>query len=354
MTRTALVTFAHTPVLLAETIEGLQVRQGGSYIDGTLGGGGHTTAILAAGAGKVLGIDRDPAALEAAAARLAGERDRLTLEHGDFREIGMIARAHGFTDVAGVLLDIGVSSHQLDVAERGFSFNMDAPLDMRMDPTRGQTAADLVNTLPEVELADLIYRYGEERASRRIARRIVERRTTAPITTTAELAALVKRAVGGKDSRIHPATRTFQALRIATNDELGALEEALPAATELLAPGGRLAVITFHSLEDRIAKQFMQRETALCLLPPRTFAEACPHLLAKGDGPRPCIYIGARDCDYAPRLSPVTSKPITATEAEIRANPRSRSAKLRIAERLGGHDQGTGWAPGAEHGEPLE
>jgi 16S rRNA (cytosine1402-N4)-methyltransferase len=349
-----LAAFAHTPVLLAETLDGLQVRQGGAYIDGTLGGGGHTAALLAAGAGRVLGIDRDPAALEAAAARLESDRERLALAHGDFRDIGAIAHEHGFAEVAGVLLDIGVSSHQLDAAERGFSFNMDAPLDMRMDPTSGRTAAELVNELPEDELADVIYQYGEERASRRIARRIAERRRTAPITTTVELADLVKRAVGGKDTRIHPATRTFQALRIAVNDELAALQEALPAATELLAPGGRLAVITFHSLEDRIAKQFMQRETAICLLPPRTFAEACPHLIEKGAGPRPCIYIGARDCDYAPRLSPVTSKPITASQAEITTNPRSRSAKLRIAERLGPADQGVGWAPGSERGQPSE
>jgi len=346
--------FAHTPVLPAETIDGLRVRQGADYVDGTLGGGGHTAGLLAAGAGRVLGIDRDPAALQAAAARLGAERERVTLAHGDFRDIGVIARDHGFSEVAGVLLDIGVSSHQLDAAERGFSFNMDAPLDMRMDPTSGRTAADLVNEMPEDELADVIYRYGEERASRRVARRIAERRRTAPITTTVELAELVKRAVGGKHTGIHPATRTFQALRIAVNDELGALQEALPAATEILAPGGRLAVITFHSLEDRIAKQFMHRETAICLLPPRTFAEACPHLSERGAGPRPCIYIGARDCDYAPRLSPVTSKPITASQAEITANPRSRSAKLRIAERLGPADQGVAWAPGAEHGQPLE
>jgi len=206
---------------------------------------------------------------------------------------------------------------------------------MRMNPTQGVTASELVNTLPEEQLADLIFQYGEERASRRIARRIVERRATASITSTAELADVVKRAMGGrKDERIHPATRTFQALRIAVNDELGALEEALPAATECLAVDGRLAVITFHSLEDRIVKEFMRRESAICLLPPRLFAEQCPHLTEHNAGPRPCIYIGSRDCDYAPRLAPVTNKPVVATDEELTTNPRSRSAKLRVAQRI--------------------
>ncbi|HEX6293076.1 MAG TPA: 16S rRNA (cytosine(1402)-N(4))-methyltransferase RsmH [Herpetosiphonaceae bacterium] len=329
--------FAHIPVLFEATLDGLDIRPGGTYIDGTLGGGGHTAGMLERGAGHVLGIDRDPAALQAAAERLRHVGERLTLVHGNFRDVGRLARAQGFEQVDGVLLDIGVSSPQLDVGERGFSFAQDAPLDMRMDPTQGVTAADLVNTLPEAELADVIYRYGEERASRRIAKRIVERRRSGPINRTTELAELVARAVGGrKDERIHPATRTFQALRIAVNDELEALEEALPAATELLALGGRLAVITFHSLEDRIVKEFMRRESAVCLLPPRLFAEQCPHLVARGAGPRPCIYIGSRDCDYAPRLEQVTHKPVGATAQEVSANPRSRSAKLRIGQRIAG------------------
>ena len=330
-----MTSFAHTPVLLQETIAGLQVRHGADYIDGTLGGAGHTAALLAAGAGRVLGIDRDREALAAAQARLEPEAARVTLAHGNFREIGSIARRHGFDQVAGILLDIGVSSHQLDTRERGFSFGSSAPLDMRMDQSQGRTAAELVNELPEAELADLIFQLGEERASRRIARRIVERRKQAPIATTEELAQMVKQVVGGKESRIHPATRTFQALRIAVNDELGALQAALPAAAELLAPGGRLGVITFHSLEDRIVKQWMQREAALCLLPPRTFAEACPHLVGPTEGPRQCIYLANRDCDYAPRLHLVSGRPTTASAAELDANPRSRSAKLRIAERLG-------------------
>jgi 16S rRNA (cytosine1402-N4)-methyltransferase len=326
--------FSHQPVLLMETVDGLAVRGGGRYIDGTLGGAGHTDALLAAGAGHVLGIDRDPAALAAARRRLLRHAERVTLVHGNFRDIGVLAHAHGMEQVDGILLDIGVSSHQLDVAERGFSFTSDAPLDMRMDPTSGLSAADFVNDLDESELADLIYQYGEERASRRIARRIAERRRSKPIRTTLELADLVKQAVGNHAGRIHPATRTFQALRIAVNDELGALEQSLPDATSLLAPGGRLAVITFHSLEDRIVKRFFQQETALCLLPPRTFAEACPHLAAKASGPRACIYLAARDCDYAPRLRAITPKPLTASAVEVAANPRSRSAKLRIAERL--------------------
>jgi 16S rRNA (cytosine1402-N4)-methyltransferase len=328
-------TFSHIPVLLAETIDGLAIRSGGSYIDGTLGGGGHTAAMLQRGAGRVLGIDQDPAALAAAAERLRQFGDRVMWARGNFRDLGSIADAHGFRDVDGVLLDIGVSSPQLDVAERGFSFGQDAPLDMRMNPDQELTAAHLVNTLPEDDLANLIFQYGEERASRRIARQIVQTRSRAPIERTTELADLVKRALGGRPTeRIHPATRTFQALRIAVNDELGALEEALPAATERLGEGGRLAVITFHSLEDRIVKEFMRREGAVCLLPPRLFAEQCPHLVERGDGPRACIYLGSRDCDYVPRLREIARKPITASEQEIHANPRSRSAKLRIAERI--------------------
>ncbi len=324
--------FSHVPVLLRETVAALVTQPGGVYVDGTLGGGGHTAALLEAGARHVLGIDRDPAAL--AAARERFDADHVTVVRGNFRDIGTLAPANGFDRVDGVLLDIGVSSHQLDTAERGFSFNAEAELDMRMDPTTGPTAADLVNTLPEVDLADVIYRYGEERASRRIARQIVERRRTAPIATTTELASVVQRAVGGGGGRIHPATRTFQALRIAVNDELGALETALPAATALLGEAGRLAVITFHSLEDRIVKQFIQREASICMLPPRVFAEGCPHLLAGGTGARPCIYLGGRDCDYAPQLSMVTHKPIVASDKETTTNVRSRSAKLRVAARI--------------------
>jgi 16S rRNA (cytosine1402-N4)-methyltransferase len=229
--------------------------------------------------------------------------ERATLVHGNFRDLGQLAREHNFAPIDGLLLDLGVSSHQLDTPERGFSFANDAPLDMRLDPTRGATAAELVNETPESELADLIYRYGEERGSRRVARFIAEARRKRPIATTGELAELVARALGGRHGKIHPATRTFQALRIAVNRELENLELALPQAVELLAPGGRIAVISFHSLEDRIVKLFFRAESGY----------------------------GGVD---AARLQIITKKPIEASEQEARTNPRSRSAKLRIAERV--------------------
>jgi 16S rRNA (cytosine1402-N4)-methyltransferase len=304
--------FRHLPVLPAEVRAALAPRQGGSYIDGTLGGGGHAldTLLAALPGGRLLGIDADPAALAAARARLeaAGVPPMsYTLQHGRFGDMAAIARNAGFGPVDGILLDLGVSSHQLDTPERGFSFSADGPLDMRLDPTRGPTAADLVNTLPEVALADIIYRYGEERGSRRIARLIVERRQQAPITTTGELAAVVARAIGrGGRDKIHPATRTFQALRIAVNGELDQLEAALPQAVELLAPGGRLAVISFHSLEDRIVKLFFRAESG---------------------------YGGSMN-ERTPRLAIVTKKPVEAGEAETAENPRARSAKLRVAERI--------------------
>jgi 16S rRNA (cytosine1402-N4)-methyltransferase len=295
------VAFEHTPVLPDEVVAGLAPRRGGCYLDATLGGGGHAAALLAASApdGRLLGIDADPAALAAASARLSPFAGRVTLAHGNFRDLAAIVRAHGFTVFDGILFDLGVSSHQLDTPERGFSFQVDAPLDMRLDPTSGLTAADLVNETPEGELADMLYTYGEEHAARRIARFIAEARRKRRIATTGELAAIVSRALGGRRGRIHPATRTFQALRIAVNDELGSLEAALPQAAALLAPGGRLAVIAFHSLEDRIVKQFFRAEAA----------------------------------GTAPRLRVVTRKPLVAGEDEQRRNPRSRSAKLRIAER---------------------
>jgi 16S rRNA (cytosine1402-N4)-methyltransferase len=289
----------HLPVLLAGVLEGLAPRPGGRYIDGTLGGGGHAAALLEASRpdGRLLGIDADQDALIASRARLEPFGKRAQIVHGNFRTIGAIAEAHGLVRVDGVLLDLGVSSHQLDSPSRGFSFQGDAPLDMRLDQSEGPTAADLIQELPEGELADLIFRYGEERGSRRVARFIGEARRRGRITSTGELAAVVARALGGRHGRIHPATRTFQALRIAVNDELGSLEAALPQAVGLLAPGGRLAVISFHSLEDRIVKLFFRAEAA------------------QG------------------RLQILTKKPIEATEEEARSNPRSRSAKLRVAER---------------------
>lgn len=294
--------FHHVPVLPAQVLEGLAPRAGGRYIDGTLGGGGHAALVLEASGpdGQLLGIDTDPAALAAAQARLPHFGPRLSVVRGNFRAIGELARAAGFAPVDGILLDLGVSSHQLDTVGRGFSFQADAPLDMRLDPDGPQTAADLVNTLPESDLADILYHYGEERASRRIARFIGEARRRQPLARTGELAELVVRAMGGRRGKIHPATRTFQALRIAVNGELESLEQALPQAVELLAPGGRLAVIAFHSLEDRIVKHFFRAE-------------------ASGD---------------TPRLRLITKKPLEADEAEQQHNPRSRSAKLRVAERV--------------------
>lgn len=330
--------FRHIPVLYNEVLDGLAVRPGGSYVDGTVGGGGHSAGILERSNphGRLLGLDQDPEALAAAAERLRPFGERVTLVRANFRDLAQVAPANGFAEFDGVLLDIGVSSYQLDRAERGFSFLVDAPLDMRMDPEGPTTAADLVNNLPEEALADVIFRYGEERGSRRIARWIVERRRQRPIVTTSELAQLVVEALGGKREKIHPATRTFQALRIAVNDELRALEDGLEAATSLLRPGGRLAVISFHSLEDRIVKEYIRREASICLLPPRLEPVVCPHLTASGAGPRPCIYPSTgRDCDYTPRLRPVVKKPVEPSTAEVAANPRARSAKLRIAEKVG-------------------
>jgi 16S rRNA (cytosine1402-N4)-methyltransferase len=290
----------HTPVLLAEVLSGLAPIRGGRYIDGTLGGGGHAAALLSASApdGELLGIDTDLEAIAEAGVRLSGAGGRATLARGNFRTLEQIAHAHGFVGVDGVLLDLGVSSHQLDTPARGFSFQEDGPLDMRLDPEGETSAADLVNEASEAELADIIYHYGEERGARRVARFIAEARRRATIETTSELAAIVARALGGRHGRIHPATRTFQALRIAVNGELESLEHALPQAVELLRPGGRLAVIAFHSLEDRIVKLFFRAEQE------------------RG------------------RVTILTKKPLEASDDEAARNPRSRSAKLRVAQRV--------------------
>ncbi|WP_298402798.1 16S rRNA (cytosine(1402)-N(4))-methyltransferase RsmH [uncultured Chloroflexus sp.] len=298
------VTFQHTPVLLAEVIAALAPRPGGCYLDATVGGGGHALAVLQAAqpGGVLLGIDADPAALAATAERLAeaGLSQQAVLRHGSFADLAALATEAGFAAVDGILFDLGVSSYQLDTPERGFSFAADGPLDMRLDPTQGPTAADLVNRLSERELADIIFQYGEEHAARRVARAIVERRRSQPFRSTADLAAVVARAVGGRHGRIHPATRTFQALRIAVNHELDQLAAALPQAVALLTLGGKLAVISFHSLEDRIVKQFLRAEAA----------------------------------GEAPRLAIITKKPVVASDAEVAANPRARSAKLRVAVRI--------------------
>ncbi|GIX21700.1 MAG: ribosomal RNA small subunit methyltransferase H [Gammaproteobacteria bacterium] len=298
-------------MLLAEVLDGLAVRPDGIYVDATFGRGGHAAALLArlGPSGRVYALDRDPQALAAGRARFSGE-PRLVLAQGNFADLAAHCRAWGVTGrLAGLLLDLGVSSPQLDDPERGFSFRRDGPLDMRMDPGAGPSAAEWLAQASEREIAEALWRYGEERAARRIARRIVEQRRRAPIVRTGELARLVEAAVPARGpQRIHPATRTFQALRIVVNDELGALRAALDAAPELLAPGGRLAVISFHSLEDRLVKRFLQNR-GHWTLPPRDWPVAVP-----------------------PRLEPVGGlrRP---SEAECAANPRARSARLRVARR---------------------
>ncbi len=302
----------HVPVLLQETLQALAVHPGGRYIDGTVGGGGHSAALLAASApdGRLLGLDADPAALERARERLAAEglASRATLVHSSFAHLKRVAAEHQWDAVDGIVLDLGLSSDQLADERRGFSFGSGG-LDMRFDPTQGQPASALVNELSASELADLLYRYGEEHASRKIARAIEAAR---PIESAQQLADVVARVVRRK-GKIHPATQTFQALRIAVNDELGVLEAVLPQAVELLRPGGRLAVITFHSLEDRIVKTFFRTEARDCICPPEQPVCTCGHHAT---------------------IRIVTGKPIEPAAAEVAANPRARSAKLRVAERL--------------------
>ena len=308
----------HRPVLLEQAVSGLLPRAGGRYLDGTFGGGGHTRALLEASApdGMALALDADPEAIARAGAlrQEPGVGDRLIPVHANFADLASVARERGMAPLDGILLDLGVSSFQLDRPERGFAFRHEGPLDMRFDTASGSPAGELVGAAPERELAELIWRYGEEPGSRRIARAIVQERERAPIETTTRLAEIVARAVGGRRGRdTHPATRTFQALRIATNRELAALEAALAGAVDVLAPGGRLAVIAFHSLEDRIVKRFIERESATCVCPPEIPV---------------CV------CGHRPRLRKVTRRAVRADEAEMTANPRARSAVLRIAERL--------------------
>ena len=305
----------HRPVLLRETIESLAVKRGGLFVDCTVGLGGHSEAILQTSPdAQVLGIDRDEEALRWARERLAEFGGRFRAVRADFRELTRVLATAGVKAVRGILADLGVSSLQLDSPSRGFSFRHEAPLDMRMDLSRGETAAELLGRLSEVEIAHLIFEYGEERHSRRIARRIVERREAGePVTSTTELAKLVERAIGGKKRRIHPATRTFQALRIAVNRELEGLDQFVADAFDALEPHGRLAVISFHSLEDRIIKRTLLKLSGRCQCPPRLPQCAC--------GARKVIEI-------------VTRRPLTPTEDEIAENPRARSAKLRVATKL--------------------
>jgi 16S rRNA (cytosine1402-N4)-methyltransferase len=306
----------HVPVLLEETVDLLQPRPGGVYVDGTLGGGGHAEEILEAAnpSGRLLGLDLDPEAIERVRIRLKRFQARVVLINASFAEIERVARWEGFAPADGVLLDLGLSSFQLASAERGFAIREEAPLDMRFNPrSGGRTARDLVNQASVDELTNLLRRYGEEPRAKPIARAIVDRRSRRPIETTTELAALIERAAG-RSGRVHPATRTFQALRIAVNGELEALAAALPQAVELLAPGGRLAVISFHSLEDRLVKRFFLDQAATCVCPPGLPICVC--------GRQPTVWI-------------VSRRGVKPTEREVAANPRSRSAILRVVEKLG-------------------
>lgn len=300
------------PVLLDEVIDALDLNSRRRVIDGTFGAGGYTRAILdAAPACHVIAIDRDPDAIVAGRDMERDSQGRLSLIEGRFGDLADHARANGFAPADAIVLDIGVSSMQLDESERGFSFRADGPLDMRMEQ-KGESAADLVNTMDESDLADLIYKYGEERKSRAVARAIVKARTEEKITTTKRLADIVASAVYAKHDQIHPATRTFQALRIAVNDELGELERALEGAEDILTEGGRLAVVTFHSLEDRIVKQFIADRANATPSPSRHMPNA-----VRDDA----------------TFKSVTRKPIVASDAEMARNPRARSAKLRVAVR---------------------
>ncbi len=306
--------YGHAPVLLAEALKGLAVHETGTYLDATLGRGGHTEAIVGrlGEQGRVLAVDRDPEAVRAGHERFNGD-SRIVVVKGDFSELGSIARGAGFdSGFDGVLMDLGVSSPQLDDPARGFSFRNDGPLDMRMDPGTGPSAADWLAGAGEKEIARVLREYGEERFARRIARAIVSARSEAPIGTTGRLAEVVSAAVPSREPGKHPATRTFQAIRIHVNRELEALDAALPRAVELLRPAGRLCVISFHSLEDRRVKRFMRDES----LVPEPW-RGLPHVPAEA----------------RPRLK-LVGKAVRASEAEVERNPRARSAVLRVAERL--------------------
>lgn len=301
---------SHIPVLLNAVLEALLPAD--TLIDGTLGAGGHSGALLQAGVGHILGLDADPTAIELAGSNLSAYHERMHIVHASYVEMEAEARRIGWEQVGGILLDLGISSMQLDKPERGFAFKHDGPLDMRFNPNSSQPAAsELVNQWDEADLADVFYNYGEEPHARKLARAIVAHR---PYARTGELATLIEHVLPRRKSdKIHPATRVFQALRIAVNDELSVLERTLPIAINLLQPGGRLAIISFHSLEDRIVKQTFKRESTDCICPPKTPLCVCGHKASV-------------------RL--LTRKPIEGEQAEIAQNPRSRSAKMRVLEKL--------------------
>lgn len=308
-------TFTHRPVLLNECIQALNIRPEGVYVDGTLGRAGHSREIARRlTTGRLICMDRDQAALEAAEERLAQWRDRVTLVHSNFDQIDRILNELSLSGADGMLFDLGVSSPQLDDSTRGFSYMADAPLDMRMDQSGGMTAAEVVNQWPQEELRRILYQYGEERYAPQIAAAIVRRRQDRPIQTTMELAQIVREAMPARalKEKQHPAKRSFQAIRIAVNDELGELPPMLRAAEKNLKPGGRLAVITFHSLEDRIVKRELQALATGCTCPPEFPV---------------CV------CGKKPKMKLITRKPIVSGEEELNENPRARSAKLRVAEK---------------------
>ncbi len=302
----------HAPVLYHEVLAALQPGPSGRYVDGTIGAGGHAAGLLEASNpdGQLLGLDLDPAALEISAQRLARFGDRLHLRQASFTRVREAIASLGWEGADGILLDLGLSSMQLEDATRGFSFQLEGPLDMRFNPAAATSASDLVNGLDEGALREILQEYGEEPQARRIARAIVRAR---PIRTTSHLVEVVNAAIGRRKRRIHPATRTFQALRIAVNDELEALRSGLGEALGALSPGGRLAVISFHSLEDRLVKRFLRRESQDCICPPDLAVCACGHKA---------------------RVAVLTKRPIRPGEEELSQNPRARSAKLRVGEKL--------------------
>ena len=309
--------FHHVPIMLAEILDHLGLRPGGIYVDCTLGGGGHSIGIVSRiqPGGRLIGIDQDPNALAAAGKKLAEFADSTTLVHSNFYRIKEVLAELGIPAVDGILFDIGVSSHQLDEAERGFSYMQDAPLDMRMNPQDPTTAYDLVNDLSEQELTRIIREYGEERWAKRIAEFIGRQRGIKPIATTGELVEVIKQAIpaGARREGPHPAKRTFQALRIAVNDELDRFARALRDAVAVLKPGGNVCVITFHSLEDRIAKETFRDLAGRCTCPPE---------------------LPVCKCDNKPQVKIITGKPVSPAAAEIEVNPRARSAKLRVARKI--------------------